>query len=111
MRLKVSGQASRRSSRKRRHAGLKIERTIVCVEGKGTTKVGDPSDKTSQRPLLTDEVIAANIAGIKQAFAPFLRKELPHTVFLGPGSVGEGISLTPAGAPPGMRMQLLAARL
>jgi tyrosyl-tRNA synthetase len=47
-------------------------RPIVLMGG-GTTKVGDPSDKTSQRPLLTDEVIAANIAGIKQAFAPFLR--------------------------------------
>jgi tyrosyl-tRNA synthetase len=46
-------------------------RPIVLMGG-GTTKVGDPSDKTSQRPLLTDEVIAANIAGIKQAFTPFL---------------------------------------
>lgn len=47
-------------------------RPIVLMGG-GTTKVGDPSDKTSQRPLLTDEVIAANIAGIRRAFAPFLR--------------------------------------
>ncbi len=42
-----------------------------------------------------------------QVFEPFLRKESPKTVFLGPGSVGEGVSLMPAGAPPGMRMQLL----
>ena len=47
-------------------------RPIVLMGG-ATTKVGDPSDKTSQRPLLTDEVIAANIAGIRRAFAPFLR--------------------------------------
>ena len=46
-------------------------RPIVLMGG-GTTKVGDPSDKTSQRPLLTDEVIAGNIAGIRRAFAPFL---------------------------------------
>ena len=46
-------------------------RPLVLMGG-GTTKVGDPSDKTSQRPLLTDEVIAANIAGIKKAFTPFL---------------------------------------
>ena len=46
-------------------------RPIVLMGG-GTTKVGDPSDKNSQRPLLTDEVIAANIAGIKRAFLPFL---------------------------------------
>jgi len=47
-------------------------RPIVLMGG-GTTKVGDPSDKTSQRPLLSDAEIAANIAGIRRAFAPFLR--------------------------------------
>jgi tyrosyl-tRNA synthetase len=47
-------------------------RPIVLMGG-GTTKVGDPSDKATQRPLLTDAVIAANIAGIRQAFASFLR--------------------------------------
>lgn len=47
-------------------------RPIVLMGG-GTTKVGDPSDKDKARPLLTDEVIAANIAGIKRAFQPFLR--------------------------------------
>jgi tyrosyl-tRNA synthetase len=47
-------------------------RPIVLMGG-ATTKVGDPSDKTSQRPLLTDEVIAGNIAGIRRAFAPFLK--------------------------------------
>ena len=47
-------------------------RPIVLMGG-GTTKVGDPSDKDKQRPLLTNEAIAANIAGIKTAFDPFLR--------------------------------------
>ena len=46
-------------------------RPIVLMGG-GTTKVGDPSDKAAQRPLLTDAQIAANIAGIRRAFAPFL---------------------------------------
>ncbi len=45
----------------------------IVLMGGGTTKVGDPSDKDKQRPLLTDAVIEANIAGIKRAFAPFLR--------------------------------------
>src|SRR5215472_4279567 len=45
----------------------------IALMGGATTKVGDPSDKTSQRPLLSDEVIAANIAGIRRAFAPFLK--------------------------------------
>jgi tyrosyl-tRNA synthetase len=46
-------------------------RPIVLMGG-GTTKVGDPSDKATQRPLLSDAAIAANIAGIKRAFMPFL---------------------------------------
>src|SRR5580692_10155770 len=31
----------------------------IVLMGGGTTKVGDPSDKSSQRPLLTDAVIEA----------------------------------------------------
>src|SRR5450631_2856884 len=44
----------------------------IVVMGGGTTKVGDPSDKNQQRPLLTEAQIAANIAGIKRAFEKFL---------------------------------------
>tara|TARA_R110000751_G_scaffold24143_1_gene66140 strand:- start:71557 stop:72807 length:1251 start_codon:yes stop_codon:yes gene_type:complete len=44
----------------------------VVLMGGGTTKVGDPTDKDKSRPLLTDEQIASNIAGIKKAFEPFL---------------------------------------
>jgi tyrosyl-tRNA synthetase len=40
--------------------------------GGGTTKIGDPTDKDKSRPLLTNELINANIAGIKRAFDPFL---------------------------------------
>ncbi|HEY3888401.1 MAG TPA: tyrosine--tRNA ligase [Caulobacteraceae bacterium] len=47
-------------------------RPIVLMGG-GTTKVGDPSDKATQRPLLGDDEIALNIAGIRRAFEPFLR--------------------------------------
>jgi tyrosyl-tRNA synthetase len=47
-------------------------RPIVLMGG-GTTKVGDPSDKSSQRPLLSDAAIAANLAGIRRAFTPFLK--------------------------------------
>jgi tyrosyl-tRNA synthetase len=46
-------------------------RPIVLMGG-GTTKVGDPSDKATQRPLLTDAQIDANLTGIRRAFAPFL---------------------------------------
>jgi tyrosyl-tRNA synthetase len=40
--------------------------------GGGTTKVGDPTDKDQQRPLLTDETIAANLASIRRVFDVFL---------------------------------------
>jgi tyrosyl-tRNA synthetase len=44
----------------------------ITLMGGGTTKVGDPTDKDQQRPLLSDAAIAANIAGIRQTFAKFL---------------------------------------
>jgi tyrosyl-tRNA synthetase len=40
--------------------------------GGGTTKVGDPTGKDEARKLLTDEDIAANIAGIRKVFERFL---------------------------------------
>jgi tyrosyl-tRNA synthetase len=46
-------------------------RPIVLMGG-GTTKVGDPSGKDESRQLLSDGTIAANIAGIKKNFEPFL---------------------------------------
>ena len=44
----------------------------IVVMGGGTTKVGDPSGKDSQRQMLTDEKIAENIAGILSVFDRFL---------------------------------------
>ena len=46
-------------------------RPIVLMGG-GTTKVGDPTGKDTQRQLLSDEAIAQNIEGIRKAFEPFL---------------------------------------
>lgn len=46
-------------------------RPIVLMGG-GTTKIGDPSGKDTQRKLLDDAAIETNIAGIKRAFEPFL---------------------------------------
>jgi tyrosyl-tRNA synthetase len=45
----------------------------IVVMGGGTTKVGDPSGKDSQRQMLTDDGIAANIASIKSVYERFLR--------------------------------------
>jgi tyrosyl-tRNA synthetase len=44
----------------------------IVLMGGGTTKVGDPSFKDTQRPLLTEERIAENIAGIRGVFEKFL---------------------------------------
>jgi tyrosyl-tRNA synthetase len=44
----------------------------ITLMGGGTTKVGDPTDRDQQRPLLTDAVINANMAGIKGVFEKFL---------------------------------------
>src|SRR3989337_14635 len=44
----------------------------VVLMGGGTTKVGDPTGKDESRKLLTDEDIAANIAGIRKVFERFL---------------------------------------
>ena len=54
-----------------RHFQQTGHRPIVLMGG-GTTKVGDPSGKDSQRKLLTDTDIAANMAGIQEVFSKFL---------------------------------------
>ncbi len=45
----------------------------VVLLGGGTTRIGDPSGKDESRQLLTDATIAANMAGIRRCFTPFLR--------------------------------------
>jgi tyrosyl-tRNA synthetase len=47
-------------------------RPLVLLGG-GTTRIGDPSGKDESRQLLTDDTIAANMAGIRRCFTPFLR--------------------------------------
>jgi len=44
----------------------------IALMGGGTTKVGDPSFRADERPLLSAEDINANIDGIKQVFAKYL---------------------------------------
>ncbi len=44
----------------------------VVLMGGGTTRIGDPSGKDESRQLLTDAQIAANAAGIRRCFEPFL---------------------------------------
>jgi tyrosyl-tRNA synthetase len=44
----------------------------IVLMGGGTTKIGDPSFRAEERPLLTDAQIDANIEGIKRAFLPYV---------------------------------------
>jgi tyrosyl-tRNA synthetase len=44
----------------------------ITLMGGGTTKVGDPSFRAEERPLLTPAQIDANIAGMQQVFARYL---------------------------------------
>jgi len=44
----------------------------ITLMGGGTTKVGDPSFRADERPLLDAAAIDANIAGIKQVFSAYI---------------------------------------
>jgi tyrosyl-tRNA synthetase len=44
----------------------------IALMGGGTTRVGDPSGKDESRRLLSDEMIAQNLAGIREVFGRFL---------------------------------------
>ena len=44
----------------------------ITLMGGGTTKVGDPSFRADERPLLTDAQIDNNIAGIKRVFESYI---------------------------------------
>ncbi len=44
----------------------------ITLMGGGTTKVGDPSFRADERPLLTDAQIDDNISGIKKVFANYI---------------------------------------
>ena len=45
----------------------------IVLMGGGTSKVGDPSGKDESRQLLSEEDINANMAGIREVFAKFLK--------------------------------------
>jgi tyrosyl-tRNA synthetase len=45
----------------------------IALMGGGTTRVGDPSGKDDSRTILTDQVIADNLTGIRKIFSTFLK--------------------------------------
>ena len=44
----------------------------ITLMGGGTTKVGDPSFRAEERPLLTEKQIDDNISGIKRVFERYI---------------------------------------
>lgn len=54
---------------------------VVLIVGDVTAKIGDPSGRSDERPPLTDEDIAANLATYRQQVSPFFdfsRAEFRH---------------------------------
>ena len=47
----------------------------IVLIGRGTTKVGDPSGKNKQRPMLEDQAIRGNVNSLKALFEKFLKRE------------------------------------
>ena len=45
----------------------------IALMGGGTTRVGDPSGKDDSRTILTDQIIAENLRGIRKVFSNFLK--------------------------------------
>ncbi|WP_386626012.1 tyrosine--tRNA ligase [Sulfitobacter geojensis] len=45
----------------------------ITLMGGGTTKVGDPSFRSDERPLLGPDQIGANISGMQQVFSKYLQ--------------------------------------
>ncbi|MHC5111864.1 MAG: tyrosine--tRNA ligase [Planctomycetota bacterium] len=45
---------------------------VIAIAGGGTGLIGDPSGKTAERQLLSEEQVQANVEGIKQQLSHFL---------------------------------------
>ncbi|KGJ12427.1 tyrosine--tRNA ligase (plasmid) [Paracoccus versutus] len=54
----------------------------ITLMGGGTTKVGDPSFRSEERPLLTPDAIQSNIDGMQQVFARYLDYGDGHAMML-----------------------------
>lgn len=63
--------------------------SIVAVLGGATGKVGDPSGKNSERPVLSEETIRHNLIGIEANLRQVLDRSAKHTTETGgtPGSL------------------------
>ncbi|MEL6711620.1 MAG: tyrosine--tRNA ligase [Pseudomonadota bacterium] len=51
----------------------KCNHLIIILIGGATTRIGDPTDKTSARKVLSEETVSFNTAGIKKSLKKFLK--------------------------------------
>lgn len=54
----------------------------IILMGGGTTKVGDPSFRSDERPMLSEEQIDANIASLSKVFNQFISFETPEDALM-----------------------------
>jgi len=45
----------------------------IALVGGATGRIGDPSGRDSGRPIMTEDVISKNVAGLKRSFSKFLK--------------------------------------
>lgn len=45
----------------------------ITLVGGATGRIGDPSGRDSGRPMLTEEILAKNVAGLKKSFSKFFK--------------------------------------
>lgn len=45
----------------------------IMLVGGATGRIGDPSGRDSGRPMMTEETLAKNVAGLKKSFSKFIR--------------------------------------
>ncbi len=46
---------------------------VITLLGGGTTKIGDPSFRKTERPLISDETINSNLLGLKSIFSKYIK--------------------------------------
>ena len=46
---------------------------VITLLGGGTTKIGDPSFRKTERPLISDETISNNLLSLKSIFSKYIK--------------------------------------
>ena len=62
----------------------KDEHRVITLLGGGTTKIGDPSFRKTERPLIDDKTINTNIVSLKSIFSKYIKfsSNLPDALML-----------------------------